>query len=114
MKVVINDDFGGFGLSDEAMREYGKRAGLNLVEDEPDKFGFVHFYLNSVDDKNYFSDRDIDRNDPSLVAVVETMGEASFGKYANLKIVEIPDDVNWYIEEYDGAEHVAERHRTWS
>ena len=24
------------------------------------------------------------------------------------------DDVNWYIEEYDGMEHVAERHRTWS
>jgi hypothetical protein len=28
--------------------------------------------------------------------------------------VDIPDDVNWYIEEYDGNEHVAERHRTWS
>jgi len=31
-----------------------------------------------------------------------------------LKIVEVPDDANWYIAEYDGLEHVAERHRTWS
>ena len=36
------------------------------------------------------------------------------GVYSDLKVVEIPDDINWYIEEYDGLEHVAERHRTWS
>jgi hypothetical protein len=36
------------------------------------------------------------------------------GQFSELKIVEVPDDVNWYIEEYDGMEHVAERHRTWS
>jgi len=35
------------------------------------------------------------------------------GTYSDLKVVEIPDGVNWYIEEYDGLEHVAERHRTW-
>jgi len=28
--------------------------------------------------------------------------------------VEIPDDVKWHIHEYDGLEHVAEDHRTWS
>ena len=33
----------------------------------------------------------------------------------NIKdLEEIPDDVNWYIAEYDGIEHIAERHRTWS
>jgi hypothetical protein len=31
-----------------------------------------------------------------------------------LKIIEIPDGVNWYVEEYDGRERVAERRRTWS
>jgi len=30
-----------------------------------------------------------------------------------LAIVEIPDDVEYTIEEYDGNEHVAEAHRTW-
>jgi hypothetical protein len=36
------------------------------------------------------------------------------GIYSELKVVDVPDDANWYIEEYDGMEHVAERHRTWS
>jgi len=49
-----------------------------------------------------------------LVAIVEALKERADGKYAKLKIVEIPDDVNWYIEEYDGNEWVAERHRTWT
>ena len=31
MKIVINSDYGGFGLSEEAIREYGRRSGLNLV-----------------------------------------------------------------------------------
>lgn len=36
------------------------------------------------------------------------------GKCAELKIIEIPDDIEWEIEEYDGWEHVAEKHRVWS
>ena len=32
---------------------------------------------------------------------------------ANLKMVEIPDDVEWEIADYDGKEWVAEKHRTW-
>lgn len=61
----------------------------------------------------YVSDYDIERNDPILVQVVEEMGEESYGGYAKLKIVEIPDDVDWFIDEYDGMEHIAESHRTW-
>jgi len=34
--------------------------------------------------------------------------------FADLKIVEIPDGTNYEIDEYDGNEHVAEVHRTWS
>jgi hypothetical protein len=30
-----------------------------------------------------------------------------------LQIVVIPDDVKWEIHENDGAEWVAEKHRTW-
>jgi hypothetical protein len=29
-------------------------------------------------------------------------------------VIEIPDDVEWEVEEYDGLEWVAEKHRTWS
>jgi hypothetical protein len=48
------------------------------------------------------------RDDPKLVKMVET-GEFN----EDLKIVEIPDDVDWIIQEYDGFEWVAENHRTW-
>ena len=113
MKIVINRDYGGYGLSDQAVREYGKRKGLNLVEDGPDDHGFTYFYVNEIDENNYFSDREIERNDPVLVEIVERLGSESNGRYSDLKIVEIPDDVDWEVMEYDGMEHIAEKHRTW-
>ena len=58
-------------------------------------------------------DREIPRDDPALVQVVKELGERSFGGHASLSVVEIPDDVEWQIEEYDGNEWVAEKHRTW-
>ena len=60
-----------------------------------------------------FCDRDIPRNDSILIQVVEELGEKADSRFAELKIVEIPDDVEWQIEEYDGSEWVAEQHRTW-
>ena len=110
VKVVINADFGGFGLSDEAMREYGRRKGLNLVEKTMDDF--VFFYEDESK-REIFSERDIPRDDSVLVAIVEEMGEKANNRYSFLKVVEIPDNVDWYIEEFDGDEWVAERHRTW-
>jgi hypothetical protein len=92
MKVVINSCHGGFGLSAEAESKYKKLAGIS--------------------DPNFYS-RSIARDDEHLIAVVELMGPRAAGEYAELKIVEIPDDVNWYVEEYDGKEWVAEKHRIW-
>lgn len=54
------------------------------------------------------------RDAPMLVACVETLGDKADGPYSELVIVEIPDDVEWTVEEYDGQEWVAEKHRTWS
>ena len=56
---------------------------------------------------------DISREDKYLIEVVETLGSGADGRYAELKIVEIPDDVKYTVEEYDGSEWVAEVHRTW-
>jgi hypothetical protein len=28
-------------------------------------------------------------------------------------VVQLPADVDWIVEEYDGQEWIAERHRTW-
>lgn len=54
------------------------------------------------------------REDPLLIQAIEELGEEANGRCAKLKIVEIPDDVEYEIEEYDGNEHIAEVHKTWS
>ncbi len=55
-----------------------------------------------------------ERHDPLLVQVVEELGDKASGKCAKLRVVEIPDGTDYEISEYDGNEHIAERHRTWS
>jgi hypothetical protein len=114
MKIVINSDFGGFGLSDAAIREYALRKGFTLVEEVCGQFGHTNFYKGEVSDENFFFESDIPRDDELLVEIVQRMGEDANGRFSSLKIVEIPDGVEWFIAEYDGREHVAERHRTWS
>lgn len=112
-KIVINTCWGGFGLSDEAMRRYAELAGMKLLEDV-NEYGDVNFYLNEINEDSYFTGWSIDRDDPNLVKVVEEMVEKSYSGYSVLKIVEIPDDVKWEIDDYDGREHIAEKHRKWS
>lgn len=85
MKIVINKCYGGFDLSDKALKMLGVKYSW-----------------------------DIARNDPKLVEAVEKLGTEANGMCAALKVVEIPDDVEWDIEEYDGIEWVAEKHRVWS
>ena len=93
MKIVINRCFGGFGLSDQALEMYSTAKKLN---------------------PNNCWESEIARDDPVLVHIVESLGEQANGKYSELKVVDIPDDVDWIVEEYDGMEYVAERHRVWS
>lgn len=56
---------------------------------------------------------DRSRHHPLLIRLVEEMGEDASGRFARLKVVEIPDGVDYEIEEYDGNEYIAETHRTW-
>jgi hypothetical protein len=115
MKIVINSDFGGFGLSDKAFETYLKLKGIEYTTQQPEEPSAFRNGVNYYDTKgDYISYYDIARNDPQLVEVVETLGEQSWGVFANLKVVEIPDDVEWYIHEYDGIECVHEAHRQWS
>lgn len=54
-----------------------------------------------------------ERDSTELVQVVEELGERANGAYSELEIVEIPDGVQWEIDDYDGMERVDEVHRSW-
>lgn len=120
-KVVINRCYGGFGLSTEAFEMLLQRKGIEY-DKVPAKHAFngkdCDYYRKGHvgEDTHYlwYYQFAKDRSDPDLIAVVEHFGENANGWASKLKIVEIPDDVKWYVEEYDGMEHVAEEHRTWS
>jgi hypothetical protein len=119
-KVVINRCHGGFGLSNEAFELLLQRKGIEF-ETLPSKYPLgdqqVDYYHkgHAGEEKHFISDYDFydERDDADLVAIVEELGEKANGWAANLAIVEIPDDIIWYVEEYDGQEWVAESHRTW-
>ena len=136
-EVVINNCYGGFSLSAEAIVEIAKAQGKQVFFYEhqnpftPDKFCKITppFISNSYysllvdlgdianelpnDSSLWFNDRDIPRDDPDLIKVVKNLKAKANGSCANLKIIKIPNDVKWEIEEYDGMELVAESHRTW-
>ena len=87
MKVVINKCFGGYSLSEEAYKF------LNIPWD-----GYGYEFIE-------------DRSNPALVKCVEALGKNASGELSSLKVVEIPDDVEWEINEYDGLESVVGQHR---
>ena len=112
--IVINNQHGGFGLSQDAQIAWLERTGTKYTthprddRHSNDRWG-PHILVNNT----HWSDRDIPRDDPVLIGLVQELGKASWGDHARLKIVRIPADVDWCIEEYDGHEWVAEAHRTW-
>lgn len=63
--------------------------------------------------KHNFSCRNVDRCDPLLIQVIKELGKEANGFCAKIGIVEVPDGVNWEINEYDGMETIHESHRTW-
>ena len=143
MKVVINTCFGGFGLSPKALlwmyergakgismnaeEFYGvskNKSKLKQLNDDLERFkefqttnsekrDSLFITVFSPDEKFVLTCLDLKRDDPLLVECVETLGEESYGSCSKLSVVEIPDGINWEIDEYDGNETVDEVHRSW-
>lgn len=136
MKIVINRCHGGFGLSPIATKmaveagvpckpyKYTQESEYDKGESKQKDLGggwevwghdrtmFAHVVKEGM--VYYLSSSEISfRSHPGLVATVERLKEAANGECAQLEIVEVPDDAAVQIEDYDGAEHVAEKHRTW-
>ena len=112
--IVINRAFGGFSLSREGILGYLDLAGIDYtLEPQPDREKQTRLGARIVVNGVNFESRTIPRDDPALVATVRRLGSKANGDYAKLKIIEIPGDVDWFVDEYDGKEWVAEKHRTW-
>lgn len=106
MKVVINTCFGGFSISKKAA-EFMAARGNAIAKAELAKDGEFYGYGYSGENDGY------DRTDPDLVAAVEALGSEAGGSCAELSVVEIPDGIEWEIDDYDGNESISECHRTW-
>jgi len=114
MKIVINKKYGDFRLSEEAVLLYGDKKGLNIIAKQDEVIKDInHYYLNEEKEENSFCEWEIERTDPILVEVVEQLGDLADTRYTRLKVVEVPDDVKWYIHDYNGIESIYEKHRIW-
>ena len=144
MKVAINGCYGGFSLSNAAVMWIWERdpecAFLSRWPEDDDKSvlkGCIggpwidkgNGWEQHGDDENLFTELRKDgylyashiinyepehRANPLLIECIETLGEKANGPCADIRIINIPDDVKFVIEEYDGLEHIAEEHRVWS
>lgn len=139
MKVAINCCYGGFSVSRDAidwLREMGfqpaldeslPRAKKTVYDDGEMNDGKlesewydntspseVDEYLETYEWNSYLHYNDpVVRSAPLLIQCIELMGERANGEHAEIAIVEIPDDVNFEIDEYDGMESIHEAHRSW-
>lgn len=105
MLVVINNCYGGFGgISADCaayLREYD--FPFEIRDDWGD--GEYAARIESMDDRI--------RTDPILIDAVLQLGPRASGQYAEMIVISIPEDVSWYVAEYDGKEWIAEEHRSW-
>ena len=85
VKVIYNNCYGGFMLSEEAIDEIKKRKKLKL------------------DEEVY----ELPRHDKDLVSVVEELGDKANGLTSNLEIDFVYSSIN-KIEDFDGLETVVE------
>lgn len=120
MKVVVNKCYGGFGLSPVAL-QWLIDHGIPLYTDSekiPDNVKYwISKYKSAITGKEELFTLSFDscenRANSLLVECVETLGKEANGIFADLVVVDIPDNIEWSISDYDGIESVEEKHRSW-
>lgn len=94
-----NEDFKGYKSIGDGFLAHER--GYNIYKD-----GIIHNLKSRYDNEL--------RTNKDLIAVVESIGvEKASDTFAKLAIVDVPDDIEWEIDDYDGMETVREKHRTW-
>ena len=135
-KIVYNGCYGGFSLSEKAIARYLEIQGKEYWPDEKknvylkthwtipkdhqdrirwselEKLSWENLSpkerkeFSDIYNEYVFQDRDLERDDPILVQVVEELGDEANGMCAELHIEEIPSGTLYRIDEYDGRESV--------
>ena len=137
MKVILNKCFGGFGVSQEAYELYAKKKGIELFAykleivsgkpiyiktDTGSSIFTINFtkdfgdYIELSDDnseKYCLELRDNHREDPALIEVVEELGKRANSRFSELVVVDIPDGMEYEIDDYDGIETLHQKVRKW-
>jgi len=88
--IVINDRYGGFGLSDKAIMLYYDKKNIQYDKSKP--INIDYYALN--------------RKDPILVEVVKELGKEANSVFSHLYIKSLPVGTLYCIREYDGAEFI--------
>ncbi len=107
MKIVVNSCYGGFSISREAAEFMAARG---------NKFAKKELKTKYKDEKkktHWYGYIECERTDPDLVAAVEELGDKANGNLAALRVADIPDNIEYYIDNYDGIETVHEVHESW-
>jgi hypothetical protein len=101
MKIVVNKCYGGFSVSKDVYDE------LSIPWDG---YGYISNDELGIDSENFTAYR----ADSRLIKAIEKVGlKKASGALADLVIVNIPNNIDWYIDDYDGIETIHEDHRSW-
>ncbi|MBY5553776.1 hypothetical protein J0664_05805 [Rhizobium leguminosarum] len=130
-KIVYNACYGGFGLSEQAVRRYCELKGIGCYPEKDSSILMTYWtvpreqrtdYVNWRDRKHHspeslaVSDKlyaemtihvsSIPRDDAALVQVVEELAAAANGPFSNLQIEDLASGTKYIIDEYDGNKSV--------
>jgi hypothetical protein len=138
MKVILNKCYGGFGFSRKAYEMYAEKHGFKVypyeIKDVTES-GTVYQKVGRAEENlfsNYFTEDFGDeftptkedwkkmlflssehREDPVAIEIVETLGSEASGRYSDLVVVDIPDGLDYVVDDYDGIETLHQKVQTW-
>ena len=127
MKYVINEKYGGFSLSQEALQFLRDKKGWKIAPKDRCKNMYHSDALKLIEEGYQLTEMENDhglwgplsvlasrdelsfRSNPDVVEAVETLGEKANGSHADLAIKDVPyspEDGMIEIHEYDGYENL--------
>ncbi len=141
MEIAVNKCFGGFSPSMRAYREYLKLKGKKSFFYKQTKFDFKdekeeHTRIDNIDKKEsglfscyskdfgkktnkldgryfvYLRDDKL-RIDKDFIKVVKKLKKKVNTSVSDIKIIKIPDGIDWEIDNYGGVESIHKEHRSW-